>query len=905
MKSQIYYVVPQEEEKYKKVFQQGRIWHNKLWFKKASFIEIFHHFQEIVKKQREQHQQKQKAFSSFNRDLKADLEKLREGLQKELEEEQKTFPPWVGFGPWSPEELEKREASSKGKQQELKQEKALLDWLLNNFDLRHFKAFLGKTKKDPQGKLSNKANIWENFEADLKKHDIHITKEGFTRTSLTFNYQIPKNIIIKLNKYLFNYLGVWYEVEDYRQVAWDRVEIDIDYSYYWNDYWYLLNANANGIVYNLPHFKNEVCACPAFTQEEFKVLAKFTAEGYELKFALWWLRAGRKKHSLLGILPIGNSSLIQQGGGDFPYFKLGQWEKIDVNSDIASLFKSKIQQDPEWIQKITEGKTGELFSITSSQWSGIGPGVRGGEPNFAGNASGKKGAAAHYALNEWLDECYKIPDLNHCRINHINAILYWRNKVIWKGSYNDIRGLKIRETSNSAGVYITFEQQGHVLASVQERIFIKIGPMEQVNMLLQTITGAITGAVAGFIKGGPPGAAVGAGIGAVGGMTRAGVKQMWQTEHYDEEFTVDEFEHKFLRAGKNPVSLVLEQNTEFVNRYWANKTIKKSVETNQYFNAANFGALLDKEGYCRFKFHTLNLASLNEVLESKDWLQKNCEEGVQIISSSGDELINWYKTKLPQAEIVAASSDNSGDIDIIEIINKKDPLGTFDPSDKVASFITYLHTGNDDNLYSQISAHFGGHQTGVGGTVNSQWSSSPIIGQRNAFCWGCTCQAFEAPIQKGGTVWFLSAVGGSVQTMQVPDNCIIGCSPNEGLFYILTKTTINRKVPGAPPSGWGDPPPSYAPAGGGLSPDAFEPNGEPPLYDPQLGDPGAPPPDVGIEPEITPPEVEPEQEPFDPEPEPKEPEPKDPEPDPKDPTPEVTPDPKAPEGEVEEDVPEV
>jgi len=93
MKSQIYYVVPQEEEKYKKVFQQGRIWHNKLWFKKASFIEIFHHFQEIVKKQREQHQQKQKAFSSFNRDLKADLEKLREGLQKELEEEQKNFPP--------------------------------------------------------------------------------------------------------------------------------------------------------------------------------------------------------------------------------------------------------------------------------------------------------------------------------------------------------------------------------------------------------------------------------------------------------------------------------------------------------------------------------------------------------------------------------------------------------------------------------------------------------------------------------------------------------------------------------------------------------------------------------------------------------------------------------------------
>lgn len=37
---------------------------------------------------------------------------------------------------------------------------------------------------------------------------------------------------------------------------------------------------------------------------------------------------------------------------------------------------------------------------------------------------------------------------------------------------------------------------------------------------------------------------------------------------------------------------------------------------------------------------------------------------------------------------------------------------------KVASYQTYLYT-NDDNLYNQIRARFGGHTTGVGKTVEA------------------------------------------------------------------------------------------------------------------------------------------------------------------------------------------
>lgn len=51
MKSSIYFVIPREEEKYKKFFANGNVWNNNLWFPPKLYTEIIKHWQTKVKKQ--------------------------------------------------------------------------------------------------------------------------------------------------------------------------------------------------------------------------------------------------------------------------------------------------------------------------------------------------------------------------------------------------------------------------------------------------------------------------------------------------------------------------------------------------------------------------------------------------------------------------------------------------------------------------------------------------------------------------------------------------------------------------------------------------------------------------------------------------------------------------------------
>ncbi|CAG8649962.1 6040_t:CDS:1, partial [Paraglomus occultum] len=98
------------------------------------------------------------------------------------------------------------------------------------------------------------------------------------------------------------------------------------------------------------------------------------------------------------------------------------------------------------------------------------------------------------------------------------------------------------------------------------------------------------------------------------GAAAGGIKEriLNYSESTRQEFTIDEFQHKFLRSGYTPVKIVLEHDKEVINRYWANKTIKKGGESNTYFNVANFGGLMDEEGFVKFHFHTLNMHSMVE-----------------------------------------------------------------------------------------------------------------------------------------------------------------------------------------------------------------------------------------------------------------------------------------------------
>jgi len=132
-------------------------------------------------------------------------------------------------------------------------------------------------------------------------------------------------------------------------------------------------------------------------------------------------------------------------------------------------------------------------------------------------------------------------------------------------------------------------------------------------------------AKAGAVKG-----AIAGGMGAAA----AGIKEriLNYSESVRQEFTVDEFEHKFLRSGHTPIKIVLEHDKEVINRYWANKTIKKGGESNTYLNVANFGFWFKETGFVKFHFHTLNMRSYIGSEESKQWFKDNLQSGVQLIN---------------------------------------------------------------------------------------------------------------------------------------------------------------------------------------------------------------------------------------------------------------------------------
>jgi hypothetical protein len=135
-------------------------------------------------------------------------------------------------------------------------------------------------------------------------------------------------------------------------------------------------------------------------------------------------------------------------------------------------------------------------------------------------------------------------------------------------------------------------------------------------------------------------------------------------ENISQEFTIDEFQHKFLRKGHWPVSIILEQDNELINRYHANRTLK-GIEGNQYFNTSNLGSYLDKEQFFRANFTTLNMFGSNN-----QWFKEKVEKGVRIEDKTYDkEKTDWYRLGLPRKKIASTGAGSSGDIDELIISN--------------------------------------------------------------------------------------------------------------------------------------------------------------------------------------------------------------------------------------------
>ena len=90
-KIQIYYVIPREEEKYKKIFGQGKNWHNNLWQTTSKFHEILLHYKDIVKKQKEwvenfknREKTEKETISALQKWFKKEYNLLKKAGQKEI-----------------------------------------------------------------------------------------------------------------------------------------------------------------------------------------------------------------------------------------------------------------------------------------------------------------------------------------------------------------------------------------------------------------------------------------------------------------------------------------------------------------------------------------------------------------------------------------------------------------------------------------------------------------------------------------------------------------------------------------------------------------------------------------------------------------------------------------------------
>lgn len=155
--------------------------------------------------------------------------------------------------------------------------------------------------------------------------------------------------------------------------------------------------------------------------------------------------------------------------------------------------------------------------------------------------------------------------------------------------------------------------------------------------------------------------AVGTIKGAMAGTIQAGVKQVWHTEHFQQEFTIDEFQHKWVGSGAYPIKLSLEQNIELINRYWANRTLKKTGEGNEYFNTAVFGNYLAREGFNKFHFLSLNMFG-----NYQEWFKEKLQAGVFVINDPKD----LYAIELPRKQILASGLGSVGDFEEVVISNK-------------------------------------------------------------------------------------------------------------------------------------------------------------------------------------------------------------------------------------------
>ena len=140
----------------------------------------------------------------------------------------------------------------------------------------------------------------------------------------------------------------------------------------------------------------------------------------------------------------------------------------------------------------------------------------------------------------------------------------------------------LTESVSPSGNCITIESGGRILGRVNELITAKIGGDDQTKGLLTTIITVATTIGVAAVTGGAGVPAVAtvatkAGIGLAGGIAQLATNHLMHTPQYSETthtMSFNEFRHKYLLSGTNPISLDLDYNQELANQYLNKRELK-------------------------------------------------------------------------------------------------------------------------------------------------------------------------------------------------------------------------------------------------------------------------------------------------------------------------------------------
>jgi hypothetical protein len=584
----------------------------------------------------------------------------------------------------------------------------------------HFKQW-NENRTYPIREVGELLEAWEinNYKIDSQYQEIEQIKslqiQLLERTNdfIRFAWRVPlqkveddeqsekvNRIFPNIKNYLFCLNGEYYEVSEWKQTDWETVEIVAEKNIFYNGYWGLIKAAANGWVHHSPVGKTiEVCNCQ--TYDYFDSRNDFICD-YELRYDVW--RIGKEESKNKTFISSGGFSMIYCGlpsliGGsdeevDAEYEKIDSaWNKFWAEAwgrseeIIYILLNAILKPGKGWFAEQTH---------LNSKWKRVGK----------YNESRSTNDLENFDHKDFLKDKGLLKDeMFHCLEQHIKATIFWRNKSVWEGNYWLLHNnLFLLESVTPSGSAVKIFAGGLLLAEITELVTSQVAPTPGSGWLSTLVSVGTTIASAYFTGGMMPlgkkatsearrtravtKAGIESGIKGTEEIGRNVVNNLMSSVAYGEtkeSYSAHEFKHRFMLGGVRPLSMRLEWNQQTFNQYQKNKGLF-GVYRNDTFNVGDLGKLLNNEGFCKLIINSWRLMGSNY----SEWFKEKLEEGVFLEKNYGNTKnieLSEGKEATSQGALIFSSWN---EVEVLESL--KVMSGWDDISDKGDGFWVYKNS---------------------------------------------------------------------------------------------------------------------------------------------------------------------------------------------------------------------